>query len=97
LHSLHLAGVTGAQKVKQIKISETMRPDIMSGYTPQGLWDEATNSIIILRKQLASVEEFAGTLLHEIAHAKTGYADVSRDFENALTEMLGRVAASQLS
>jgi hypothetical protein len=85
------------KKVKQIKISETMRPDIMSGYTPQGLWDEATNSIIILRKQLAGVEECAGTLLDEIAHAKTGYADVSRDFENALTEMLGRVAASQLS
>ena len=84
------------KKVKQIKISETMRPDIMSGYTPQGLWDEATNSIIILREQLASVEQFAGTLLHEIAHAKTGYADVSRDFENALTEMLGRVAAPQL-
>jgi hypothetical protein len=94
-----IASLTGGipKKVKQIKISETMRPDIMSGYTPQGLWDEATNSIIILRKQLASVEEFAGTLLHEIAHAKTGYADVSRDFENALTEMLGRVAASQLS
>lgn len=55
------------KNVKQIKISETMRPDIMSGYTPQGLWDEATKSIIILRKQLASVEEFSGTLLHEIA------------------------------
>jgi hypothetical protein len=84
------------KKVKHVKISETMRPDIMSGYTPQGLWDEATNSIIILRKQLASVEEFAGTFLHEIAHAKTGYGDVSRDFETALTEMLGRVAATQL-
>ena len=85
------------KKIKQIKISETMRPDIMSGYTPQGLWDEATSSIIILRRQLGSLEEFAGTLLHEIAHAKTGYADVSRDFESALTEMLGRVASSQLS
>lgn len=84
------------RKVKHVKVSETMRLDIMSGYTPQGLWDEATNSIIILRKQLASIEEFAGTLLHEIAHAKTGYSDVSRDFETALTEMLGRVAASQL-
>ena len=84
------------KKVKHVKVSETMRPDIMSGYTPQGLWDESTNSIIILRKQLANVEQFAGTLLHEIAHAKTGYSDVSRDFETALTEMLGRVAAPQL-
>lgn len=85
------------KKVKHIKVSETMRPDIMSGYTPQGLWDEATNSIIIIRKQLGSLEGFAGTLLHEIAHAKTGYDDVSRDFESALTEMLGRVAASGLA
>lgn len=84
------------KKVKQIKISETMRPDIMSGYTPQGLWEEATNSIIILRDQLGNVQDFAGTLLHEIAHAKTGYVDVSRDFENALTDMLGQVAALQV-
>ncbi len=84
------------RKVKQIKISETMRPDIMSGYTPQGLWEEATNTIIILRDQLKNVQDFAGTLLHEIAHAKTGYVDVSRDFENALTDMLGQVASSRL-
>lgn len=85
------------RNVKQIKISETMRPDIMSGYTPQGLWDPASNSIIILREQLRVLEKFAGTLLHEIAHAKTGYVDVSRDFENALTDMLGRVAAKGLA
>ena len=93
-----IGGLVGGipKNVKHVKVSETMRPDIMSGYTPQGLWDGATNSIIVLRKQLASIEQFAGTLLHEIAHARTGYSDVSRDFETALTEMLGRVAASQL-
>lgn len=85
------------KKVKEVKISETMRPDFLTGYTPQGLWDEASNSIIILRKQLGSVRGFAGTLLHEIAHARTGYDDVSRDFENALTDMLGQVAASYLA
>ena len=93
-----IAGLVGGipQNVKYVKVSETMRPDIMSGFTPVGLWDEATSSIIVLRKQLASIEQFAGTLLHEIAHARTGYSDVSRDFETALTEMLGHVAASQL-
>jgi hypothetical protein len=85
------------KKVKQIKISATMRPDIMSGYTPQGLWDEATNAIIILRDQLGDVQDFAGTLLHEIAHVKTGFDDVSRDFEIVLTHMLGQVAAQRLS
>jgi hypothetical protein len=52
--------------------------------------------IVILRSQLASSRRFAGTLLHEIAHAKTGYPDVSRDFENELTEMLGKVASFKL-
>ncbi len=81
------------KKVQSIKVSETMRPDFFTGSTTQGLWDEATKSIIILRKQLGSLPSFAGTLLHEIAHAKTGYDDVSREFETALTEMLGKVAA----
>jgi hypothetical protein len=82
------------KKVKHIKVSETMRPDFYTGSTTEGLWDGESNSIIILRKQLGNLPDFAGTLLHEIAHAKTGYDDVSRDFENALTEMLGQVAAS---
>jgi hypothetical protein len=85
------------KKVKSLKISETMRPDFTTGNTTQGLWDEASKSIIILRKQLGSLPDFAGTLLHEIAHAKTGYDDVSREFEDALTEMLGEVAASGLA
>lgn len=85
------------KKVKYIKVSETMRPDFLTGSTTQGLWEESSNSIIILRKQLRTLPNFAGTLLHEIAHAKTGYDDVSRDFESALTEMLGQVAASKLT
>jgi|SRR5579859_4121742 len=85
------------KRVKSIKVSETMRPDFLTGSITQGLWDEASNSIIILRKQLGSLQDFSGTLLHEIAHAKTGYEDVSREFEDALTEMLGQVAASGLA
>ncbi len=93
-----IAGLIGGfpKSVKHIKISETMRPDFYTGSTTEGLWDGESNSIIILRKQLGTLPDFAGTLLHEIAHAKTGYDDVSRDFENALTEMLGQVAASTL-
>ena len=61
------------KEVQYIKVSETMRPDFFTGSTTQGLWDEASRSIIILRKQLGSLPDFAGTLLHEVAHAKTGY------------------------
>lgn len=84
------------KKVKNIKVSETMRPDFLTGVITQGLWDEASGIIIILRKQLGTLPDFAGTLLHEFAHAKTGYTDVSREFESALTEMLGQVAAFEL-
>lgn len=46
------------KKVKHIKVSETMRPDFLTGSITQGLWDEASSSIIILRKQLESLPRF---------------------------------------
>jgi hypothetical protein len=84
------------KRVREIKISETMRPDFLSGSMTKGLWDPGSASIIILRSELKSLRAFAGTLLHEIAHAKSGYDDVTRDFENELTNMLGIVAAVNL-
>lgn len=81
------------KKVREVKVSETMRPDFLSGSMTTGLWEPASASIIILRSQLKSLRAFAGTLLHEIAHARSGYDDVTRDFENELTDMLGVVAA----
>jgi hypothetical protein len=82
------------KKVREIKISETMRPDFLTGNATEGLWDPASSSIIVSRSLLNSLSSFAGTLLHEIAHAKSGYDDVTRDFESELTHMLGQVAAS---
>jgi hypothetical protein len=85
------------RKVKDLKISETMRPDFLTGSETQGLWDPTSGSIIIKRSQLASLTVFAGTLLHEIGHARSGYGDVSREFEDELTNMLGTVAGHQLA
>jgi len=85
------------KKVKEIKVSETMRPDFLTGSETQGLWDPTSGSIIVKRSELGALSDFAGTLLHEIAHARTGYGDVSREFENELTEMLGTVAESELT
>ncbi|MGB8060967.1 MAG: hypothetical protein WCF26_03665 [Candidatus Sulfotelmatobacter sp.] len=85
------------KKVHDVKISETMRRDFLTGSETQGLWDPASGSIIIKRTQLGSLSAFAGTLLHEIAHARSGHGDVSREFENELTEMLGTVADLQLA
>lgn len=82
--------------VREIKITETMRPDLLSIDHTAGLWDPALAYIIIKRDQLSSLETFAGTLLHEIVHADSGHGDITRDFEIALTSMLGRIAADRL-
>jgi hypothetical protein len=82
-----------SKNVKEIEVSETMRPDILMGDTAVGLWESATQRIIIKRSQLATVRLFAGTLLHEMTHAATGLPDVSRPFESALTDLLGEIAA----
>lgn len=76
-------------KVAAIKISNTMRPDLMSSSQTLGCWDPSTSSIVIWRPQLNSFEEFSGVLIHELVHAKTGYSDVTRDFESALTATIG--------
>jgi hypothetical protein len=83
-------------RVQQVKVSRTLRPDFLTGSETQGLWDPTSGNIIIKRSQLGALSNFAGTLLHEVAHARTGYGDVSREFENELTRMLGTVAELHL-
>ena len=80
-------------KVREVKISETMRPDFLTTNEAIGLWDPNSSSIVIKRTQLRTISDFAGTLLHEIAHARSGYGDLTRDFESELTKMLGMLAA----
>ena len=59
-----------------------------------GLWD-GTN-ITIKRDQLKDLKSYAGTLLHETAHAKSGASDVSREFENELTGIIGTISSNKL-
>ena len=77
-----------------VRISETMRagPD-----TTLGVWDRSLGVIVIARTQLGSVEQYAGTLLHEVAHATTGAVDVSRAFESVLTSYIGTLADQRLA
>ena len=76
-------------KVKHIKISSTMRKDFFQEEETLGCWDEKTSSIVLARKTLKLLSGYSGTLVHELIHAKTGYRDVTRDFENSLTEKIG--------
>ena len=62
----------------------------------QGLWEPEKRWIIIKRTELAKLTSFAGTLLHEVTHAKTGFSDVSREFEDALTEIIGQLCTVSL-
>jgi hypothetical protein len=65
-------------------------------YEVVGVWEPDEQRIVIKRSQLQSLAEFAGTLLHEVAHATTDAPDVSEPFERELTEFLGRTAVKGL-
>ena len=83
------------QRVHDILITETLRVgSTVCGVA--GLWKPDENVIIIKRSQLSDLKSFAGTLLHEIAHAASGFHDVDRDFEVVLTDFLGKTGSDAL-
>jgi hypothetical protein len=81
--------------VKEIKISETMRMETYAFVEAAGLWYPP--NIIIKRTQLHSLEEYAATLLHEIGHARSSAPDISSEFEQALTSLLGKIGSCAVS
>jgi len=64
-----------------------------SGMESVGLWEQAKRRIVVKRDQLKNLESYAGTLLHETAHALSGAGDVSREFELELTRIIGQISA----
>jgi hypothetical protein len=77
--------------VEEIRVSETIRMTDR-GEMANGVWDGNEQRIVIRRQQLNSVRDFASTLLHEVAHPRSGGApDLSKPFEDALTGLLGEV------
>jgi len=78
--------------VRDIRISRTMctSGDLNDAL---GLWVQAHGLVVIRRDQLRSIQDFAGTIIHEFVHAETGFGDVSRNFESYLTKKLGQLAA----
>jgi hypothetical protein len=92
-----LAGARlGTGRVRDVLISETMRLSD-TGNMIVGLWQPGDRTIVVRRDQLQTLATFAGTLLHELAHALSGEADASLPFEAELTRLLGLVADSALS
>lgn len=80
------------EKVEKIQIAEKIYV-AEHNYITVGLWQPEEGRILIKRSQLQSLDQYAGTLLHECCHAKSGADDINRDFENELTNMLGILAA----
>jgi hypothetical protein len=83
-------------KIKEILISETMRPQSAGRLEAVGIWEPATARIIIKRDQLKTIHAYAATLLHETAHARSGASDITEDFETELTKLLGTLAKNGL-
>ncbi len=69
---------------------------LMSRDDTEGVWDIDLDAIVIRRDKLRSRQNFAATLLHEVGHATSETADVTREFEGVLTRYLGMTSTSAL-
>ncbi len=87
---------THAKRVKEVRISETMRLNEVAGEVT-ALWEAELGRVVVKRSQLRKREPFAGSLLHEIAHASSGADHGSASFEEALTVLLGIFGAAWVS
>ncbi|MDQ3954171.1 MAG: hypothetical protein M3285_01290 [Actinomycetota bacterium] len=90
---LALVGLKG-RRVPPVVISETMR---MGRDDTDGVWDPDLGAIVIKRSCLSTVRLYAGTLLHEAAHASSGTVDATREFESVLTRYLGQTSSTALT
>jgi phosphatidylserine/phosphatidylglycerophosphate/cardiolipin synthase-like enzyme len=59
---------------------------LISNEDDAGVHEPMNELIVIKRMQLGSLNRYAGTLLHEAAHALSGAGDISSEFEAALTQ-----------
>jgi len=82
--------------VKGIKISNNIRNDYYDNNITMGIYDSENELIVIHRNALKSLSIFCGIVIHELIHAKTGYPDVDRNFETALTNMIGKIVSKHI-
>ena len=78
-----------------VKIAKEINPTNIS--CTLGVWDSKLGNIVIARSQLQNLEDFAGTLAHELTHFTTGEDDRTREFENGLTTTIGKLLKIILS
>ena len=91
LHRQILKEMRSFIKPEQIKIAKTLRPDFPVD-SFGGVWDVEKQLVIIRRDMLLSPVTFCGVLIHELTHAVTGFGDIDRGFETALSRWVGYFA-----
>lgn len=96
LHRKLLQETGSKVKPEQIKIAQTLRPDFPAD-SYGGVWDTEKELVIIRRDMLCSLSLFCGVLVHELTHADTGFDDIDRGFETALSKWIGHFAWKVLS
>ena len=89
---IRLAG-DHARRVKEVKVSNTMRLD-EGAYETEGVWDSP--NIVVKRSVLDSPRHFARVVLHEIAHASSGANHGSLAFMAAIDDLAGLAAIAAL-
>jgi hypothetical protein len=85
---LELAG-DHARRVKEVRVSSTMRLD-EGAYETEGVWDSP--NIVVKRTVLDSPRHFASVVLHEIAHASSGANHGNLAFMAAIDDLAGLAA-----
>lgn len=88
-----LIGVEATEDIPAVLVSNTMR---LINDDTYGVWDPSIPAIVVKRTQMKTQRAFAATILHEAAHALTGTVDATREFENVLTDYLGRTSTEAL-
>jgi hypothetical protein len=83
-------------RIDEIRISKQMRVTGGEGWKSLGMWNEENRRVVLHRSLLQDPLRFAGTLLHEVAHPKSGAKDQTREFERVLTDMLGKCAMAAI-
>ena len=96
LHRQLLRETHSQVKPEQIKIAQSLRPDFPTD-SFGGVWDAEKELVIIRRDMLRNPAVFCGVLIHELTHADTGFDDIDRRFETALSRWIGHFAWKVLS
>jgi hypothetical protein len=82
-----------ARRVKEVRVSKTMRLD-EGAYETEGVWDSP--NIVVKRSVLDSRRHFARVVLHEIAHASSSANHGSLAFMAAIDDLAGLAAVEAL-